>query len=658
MVWPLIQRMHRCRVGAAFGAVALVLTAAPAAALSIDDARHLLTRTGFGAAPHELRAMLPLTRKQAVERLLASLDAPAAAAPAPAFLGQPIDEYAVRLGVDPVPPSMAGLVNAAGDVKPSDYEKLTQLGLQEMEQLRVWWLDRMVSTPAPFAERLALLWHGHFTSKYFDVLGPRLMYDQLLTIHTHGKRDYAALLHAMLRDPAMLVFLDNAFNTRAKPNENLAREVLELFTLGVGHYTEADVKALARAMSGHGVDFSGSWRYAVNAAELDDAPKRFLGHNGVRTLADAESAILANPQTARHIAAKFFHEFVSDQAQATEIERLAGVLRSHRYVLRPFLRELLLGEAFWRKANRGALVKSPVDLLVGTVRIFGLPMPELGRLAQDARVMGQDLFEPPTVKGWDGGMAWLNMATLKQRSEALAALWHCGSTTAGAPGGGDLLVRFGGERQGSTPVRLRVRVDGRDVASAQAGCPNQITAQGAGESVLKPAWELLRVPRAQLGSDPRKVEIMFDRAPDERATLFVNWIEIDGRRLSATLAEQYYEPGGQCTGQEPKGMVYCTGRMSFDLAAIEQAQRGVDPTLYDRSHGRFGAVIETGTARMPLLRDPAARGAAAQLQREWAGLPLRQALLPVQPMSSGTAAPSGLQARVEQLMRDPTFNLK
>jgi uncharacterized protein (DUF1800 family) len=629
----------------AAAACALALAAGGAAALSVDEARHLLTRTGFGAAPHEIRAVLPLSRAQAVDRLLAGLDRTPPLAPPPAFVHLPVGaEFAQRLGSEYVPGATA--------MDPAAVEVLTHRGMQEMEQLRVWWLDRMVSTPTPFAERLALFWHGHFTSKYFDVLAPRLMYDQLQTLQRHGSRNFASLLKAVVRDPAMQIFLDNAFNTRERPNENLARELLELFTMGVGHYSEDDVKALARMLAGHGVDFAGDWRYRVQADGLDLAPKRFLGQGGVRTLADAERAILAHPRTAEFIAGRFYREFVSLDDDTATVQALATTLRRHGYALRPMLRQMLLSDAFWSPAQRGMLVKTPVELLVGFVRTTGLPLADLGLLAEDTRLMGQELFEPPTVKGWASGMAWLNMATLRQREERLAAMWRCRQASAQAlDAGNDLLLRFSAERDGTAPVRLRVLADGREVAAAQARCPAE--RPGAGQGSLKPVWELLRVPRAALPADARNVEVRFERGPGEHSTLFVNWVQLDGRRLPAHRGEQRFDAGQPCTGQEPPGMLYCPGGLRFSLAA---AQVG-EPTLEDRTHGRVNAVIESGTSRVPLQLRPAGRRPSIDVAT-WRGLLTPDALLPVPPMDASASRAADASAQLQAWLLDPAFNLK
>lgn len=649
----------RLRLSAACAAT-LAFSSCAVQALSADDARHLLSRTGFGAAPHEIRALLPLTREQAVDRLLTGLDQAPTLAPPPAFLAEPTNEYLPRLGRDYLPAAMAvGLPML--NLGSAEETALTHRGMQEMEQLRVWWLDTMISSPSPMAERLALFWQGHFTSKYFDVLGPRLMYDQLQQIRAHGTRNYADLLHAMVRDPAMLVFLDNAVNTRHTPNENLARELLELFTLGTGHYSEFDVKALARTLSGHSVDFGGDWRYLVREGELDTTAKHFLGRDDVRTLEDAERVILEQPQAAVFVADKFYREFVSPDADPREVARLAAVLRTGGYELRPFLREMLLSPAFWASENRGRLVKSPVELLVGLVRTFGIAMPDVGMLAEDSRLLGEDLFEPPSVAGWKRGMAWLNPQSLGMRSERVTAIWSCRDAGREAlrAGADDLLVRFSAERAGPVPVRLGVRVDGVPVAAAQARCPAESI--GAGQAAGKPGWDLLRIPRKGLPAKPHTIDVVFERGAGEQANLFINWVQLDGKRIPVYLSDIRFDAGQPCSAQVPKGMMYCPGVAHFDIAAIEAAQHGMEPTLLDRRYEHVNSIIEFATTRLPLVLRPAARPSgelARDIAEQWQGLPLPQAVLPVAPLLAAPAGAVEPDARLESLLLDPAFNLK
>lgn len=640
------------------GAVLALASAAPANALTVDEARHLLTRTGFGAAPHEIRALLPLTRRQAVDRLIAGLDEEPPFAPPPAFLAQPIRGYRERLG-DYVPTAMS----LPAGPQPGQAQELdwTHRGMQEMAQLRAWWLGRMVSTPTPFAERLALFWHGHFTSKYFDVLGPRLLHDQLQAIRRYGTRDFGALLHAMLRDPAMLIFLDNAVSLKRAPNENLARETLELFTLGVGHYKEADIKALARILVGHSVDFAGDFRYRVRADELDTGPKRFLGRKGRLTLDDAEHLLLAHPRTAELLADKFWREFVSPEPDAAEVRRLAKLLRERRYALRPFLRDLLLAPAFWTPANRAQLVKSPVELYVGFVRSFDIALPDIGLLVDETALLGQELFEPPTVQGWKGNLAWLSPQALAARTERLASLWACRAAglEAAQAGANDLLVRFSVEQAGAAATpRLRVLADGQEVGQATPRCAAQVV--GAGQGIAKPSWDLLRLPRAALPADVRQIDVVFDAGSGPHANAFVNWIQLDGQRLPAYLGEVTFDAGQDCNAaQVPKGMMYCAGRLRFELPAIARRAGSEDPTLADRRLGPVNSIIESATARLPLPLRPAAR--SSQEQRNavaaWDGLPLEQAVLPIEPLLL-TPPANGLEARLAALLLDPAYQLK
>nr|WP_315465742.1 DUF1800 family protein [uncultured Rhodoferax sp.] len=650
-----LMRTRRLALPPLLALLGLLAGQGSAQALSVDDARHLLTRTGFGAAPHEIQALQPLSRQQAVERLLDSLDKQPVLAPPPAFLQHVSPaEYRDQLG-DYVPAAMGGTNR---EMSPSEERALTHRGMQEMEQLRVWWLDRMISTPTPFAERLALFWHGHFTSKYFDVLAPRLMYEQLQTIERMGKHNVGQLLHAMMGDPAMLIFLDNAINTRQAPNENLARELLELFTLGEGHYRETDIKQLARALAGHSVDFEGNFGYRFRPEYADRGEKTFLGQRGRLTREDCLRILLKHPRTALFITDKLMREFVSPNPDPAELQRLAQVLRRHDFAMRPLLRAMLLSPGFWAAENRGQLVKSPVELLVGMVRSVGLVQPDLGLLAEEVRLMGQDLFEPPTVKGWRTGVSWLTSETVRQRAERLSALWGCREAgwLAQRAQADDLLLRFSFEQDGAASGRLRVEVDGQVVAEVQPRCASPVI--GAGQETFKPMWETLLIPRAQLPATVRSLTVRFVRPQGQRQNAFVNWVQLDGQRWPAYLSQSGFESGEGCNpATVPVGMLYCPGHLVFDLQALHS---GLEPTLADRTHGPLNAVLESGTARQKLTMRPADLPHAGRPQAPWQGwqnLPLAQGLLPVPPLLATAPSPD-LTERMAAMLRDPAFNLK
>lgn len=632
--------------------------ATPIRALTVDEARHLLTRTGFGASPDEIRAVLPLTRAEAVDRIVGGLSMPEPDPAPPEFVLQPVhDDYVHRLGEDYAPAAMMGAVKIVGDDAEAD-KALDYKGMQEMAQLRAWWLDRMISTRTPFYERLALFWHGHFTSRYFEVLGPRLMYDQLQTIRHEGARNFGVLLNGMLRDPAMLIFLDNAINTKGKPNENLAREAMELFTLGVGNYSEDDVKALARILSGNSVDFAGDWRYLDRKDQRDLGEKRFLGHQGRWTVEDAERFLLQKPQTASLIARKFYLQFVSSDPDPTEIERLAAIMRHNHYDMPPFLRAMLMSQAFWAPANRGQLVKSPVELEVGFIRTFGYAMPDVSRIVDMVKMLGEELFEPPSVQGWKVGMQWLNL--VNERSEEVGGLWQCRGAVSRwlESGPRDLMIRYSAEREGNAPVELAVKIDGQEVVRGQANCPLNLIRAGVG---AKPTWDLLVVPRDRLPKEIHTIEVAFVRPQGQNANLFVNWVAVDGKRYPAFEADhQVFDASSACTPvpvNVPKGMLYCQGRTTFDLAAVAARLGREDASLYDRREGPVNSVLESATTRLPLTLRPPRVAVGSDDEARWRGLPLQEAILATPPILSQSGT-GGISERIGALITDPAYNLE
>jgi uncharacterized protein (DUF1800 family) len=230
--------------------------------------------------------------------------------------------------------------------------------------------------------------------------------------------NFATLLKSVARDPAMLLYLDGVRNVARQPNENFARELLELFTLGEGHYTESDIKAAARAFTGWGIDRE-TGRFVDRAGLHDDGEKTFLGQTGRFGGDEIVAILLKHPRTAETIVEKMWREFVSLTPDPAAVKRFAAPFRDSGYEVKPLLRALLLLPALRDPANRGALIKSPVDLIVGTVRVLGLPVPEKTQLARMMQGLGQSLFNPPNVKGWAGGESWITAYTLLQRQQIL-----------------------------------------------------------------------------------------------------------------------------------------------------------------------------------------------------------------------------------------------
>ena len=428
----------RCLAQRQAAILSLVLLAgtAQAAGMGVDEARLLLNRTGFGATPQEIAEYARYARTEAVERLLRG------ARNLPRGFGPEwIDEY-----------QRPGALRALSE----DERKAAQrVQFERAVELRSWWLTEMLATSSRLTERMTLFWHNHFVSSLQKVKSPKLMYRQNLLLRRHALGNFGELLHAVSKDPAMIVYLDTATNRRGRPNENFAREAMELFTLGEGNYTEQDVREAARAFTGWSIEpETGEYRWRPFAH--DGGAKTVLGRSGNFDGDAVLDILLAQPATAEFVVAKLWREFVSPQPDAAEVRRIGARFRDSDYDIKVALRELLLSPGFWAASNRAALIKSPVDLVVGTLHeleiSIGDPLPFVLALRQ----LGQDLFAPPNVKGWPGGEAWINSTTLLARKQFLQRLLRAQAEPADSRGAS----MPAGPASMSSPARLGM--DGRE----------------------------------------------------------------------------------------------------------------------------------------------------------------------------------------------------
>ena len=418
--------------------VTLVLCAfAHAAPMGADEARHLLVRTGFSASPADIETYAKLTRVQAVEQLFGTVRTEPVTRPAAA-----LDEWTPRSQMRALP----------------EQERRAVLlkTIQQGQELRGWWLAEMLATPSPFTERMTLFWHNHFVSSLQKVRPTRLMYRQNLLLRTHALGNFAELLHEISRDPAMIVYLDNASNRKGNPNENFAREVMELFTLGEGNYGEQDIKEAARAFTGWGIDGE-TGAFVFRRALHDDGVKTVLGRTGAFDGGDVLDILLAQPQTAQLIVRKLWQEFISPTPDVREVTRIADEFRRSRYEIRAAMRLLLSTDAFYAAENRASLVKSPVDLIVGTARQFKIEIGDPFAFVVISRQLGQDVMAPPNVKGWPGGEHWINASTLLARKQILERLFRVSerSTMAGGSAMADTVIA--GQQANAVQVQARSR---------------------------------------------------------------------------------------------------------------------------------------------------------------------------------------------------------
>ncbi len=285
----------------------------------------------------------------------------------------------------------------------------------DIAALRAWWFSRLRHTARPLHARLALFWHNHFATSNTKIQSAPLMLRQLRTLESLALAPFADLLLALSKDPAMLLWLDGNANAKGRPNENFARELFELFTLGPGNYTETDIREAARAYTGW---HTRAGRFHFSPMDHDSAGKTILGQSGNFTGDDVIRIALAQPACARYLAAKLLREFLTPSPSQELLDAAADALRNSNYHFSSFLRTLFLSQAFFAPQYRGSRIKSPVEFIIGLARSLEVAAPA-STLADAASQMGQRLFEPPSVKGWDGHRTWLNSATLLVRLNAL-----------------------------------------------------------------------------------------------------------------------------------------------------------------------------------------------------------------------------------------------
>ena len=374
--------------------IGIAMSALPAWSLTLEEARHLLVRTGYGATYAEIDRLRPLDRAAAVDLILSEAQLPAGG-PRPSWADQ--NPMTVRSIDDP-----------------AVAERLLQA---QGAELQAWWIERMLISPTPLRERMTLFWHGHFATALSKVRSPQLMLRQNGLLRRHALGDFRALLRGVVTDPAMLLYLDGASSTAAAPNENFAREIMELFTLGVGQYGEADIRAAARALTGWVVHPATGDAVFVSARH-DAGEKALFGATGPWDADDVVRILLDQPQTARFIVGKVWGAFVSTPPQQATLLALADEFGAD-YRIEPLVRAILLSDAFWAEGERGAMIAGPVDWVVGTLRMLDAYDTPAGPVAALCAELGQALFEPPNVAGWPGGNAWIAPTTLALRQDVV-----------------------------------------------------------------------------------------------------------------------------------------------------------------------------------------------------------------------------------------------
>ncbi len=390
-----------------------------------ERAAHLLERAGFGGTPQQIAALAAMTPAAAVRSLVYFQDADNS------HLEPFVHSGIHDPGLEPFPPSRPAtteMAKATGEalgikVKPEGNRRLQPVvnkffywlraSVLETNRVSYWWADRMVNSNAPLQEKMALFWHGHFAINESKVRDYRKLLNELTLFHDMGTGSFRDLMVAVAQDPAMLSFLDAGVNVKGAANENFAREIMELFTMGVGNYSEKDIREAARAFTGWNyVDVS----FVVNDAEHDDGVKEFLGRSGNFDGVQIIDIIMEQDATAEHIAGKLYRFFVREDLSPALQAQLGDILRNADYEIAPLLETIFLSQDFYSNASVGTQIKSPVQLAVSTYRKLGLnEVPGVPDFNQSTGALGQSLFRPPTVAGWAGGRTWITPGLLLER---------------------------------------------------------------------------------------------------------------------------------------------------------------------------------------------------------------------------------------------------
>jgi len=382
--------------------------------------------------PYEPSAQQPFTR-----RLAAHLYRRAGMA-----ANSPELDAAVRLGPEAAVKQLLspGEVAKQFDQEMHGFAQVT-LAANNPELLSGWWLHRMRHTPAPLVEKMTFFWHGHFATSAAKVREPELMLQQNELFRRHSLSDFGGLVRGIARDPAMLLYLDSATNRKVHPNENFAREVMELFCLGLGHYTERDIQELARCFTGWEIQH-GTFKF--NQFQHDYGSKTVLAKSGKFDGDEGLAVILDQPAAAEFICGKLLRFFVADDEVFTPewISPLATKFRESNLSVAPVLEMIFTSRLFYSEVAIGRKIRSPIELGVGVLRALD-GTTNMVQLANRLRELGQMPLYPPNVKGWDGGRAWINSSTLLGRANLMRSLAESSETRFGGQSLDQLLDKQG-----------------------------------------------------------------------------------------------------------------------------------------------------------------------------------------------------------------------
>jgi uncharacterized protein (DUF1800 family) len=463
-------------------------------------AAHLLSRAGFGGTIEQIATVHAKGLDRAVHDLVEP-DASAFEPGAPSW-AQPRDLRSVCM--------QARAAKRDGDKAQLRRER--RMEGDELLDLRRWWIGWMGATPAPLIEKMTLFWHGHFATSAEKVKDGYWMWRQNDTLRRHALGNFVTLTKEMSRDPAMMIYLDLPQSRREHPNENWARELMELFTIGIGNYSEQDVRESARAFTGYRLNFA-TQQFWFARKEHDDGPKTFLGRRGNFSGDDVIDILTKQAACAQFIGKKLCRYFINDDPAPALVDAVAASLRAHNFEMKPVLREIFSSADFYAPANVRSQIKSPAQFLIHTCKVLGCELPA-APIAQGAmRQMGQLLFAPPNVKGWDGGKSWISTSTLLFRNNFANYLIN-----------GDAMV----------PEANRGKGGDRGVkAGARAVMAQQFHREPVNVTVTAPP-EIRNNPDSLVSQLSRRV-LQTEPAPQDRAAFFKFLTARNGDTSDATV---------------------------------------------------------------------------------------------------------------------------
>ena len=378
--------------------------------LSQLQVQHLYWRAGFLSAYDQIEKSIGETPKELFEQLIG--------------LSSTYKEITIE---NPYQIDYKQLKMASGEEK----KAMRKMSRQAIMELNNKWLDHMAITDGILRERMSLFWHNHLACSSNNV---NFLQSYLHTIRKNSLGNFGDMLHAISKEPAMLLYLNNQQNVKGRPNENFARELMELFTLGIGNYSEDDIKNAARSFTGWGTR---QGKFFLRTKFHDDGIKTFFGETGPLEGEDVINILLKNKQTARHICTKIYAYFVNDKIDQDRVEKLATIFYDSNYEILPLIRSMFTSEWFYDDENIGAKIKSPIDLLIGLRRSMDIGFNNLQGQIFIERQLGQVLFYPPNVAGWPGGHDWIDSSSLMLRTRLTEILLLSAEVNLAAKDSGD-----------------------------------------------------------------------------------------------------------------------------------------------------------------------------------------------------------------------------